>query len=743
MKVFAVVTASLATCSHATNSQQSTITKVVVLLQDMLAKSKTEGDQERALFAKFKCFCDQNEEEKTESIEKVGKDISVLKSKISELQGGTGGLSVESAQLAAAIDANIQAVNEATTIRNKANTAYLTEKADMESAIDQMNNAIETLSEVGADQTLGAAADTKQFMASQFLQSRTISSGARAALQAVSGFLEPAQANTVESFLQAEAPFTGTYTSQSGQVVGILKSMRDTFKANLAAATTAETQQLESHNVLVQTLVTAKTEMTASLASKQEGMGSNDGDLSAKEDQRDQAIAQKASDEVYLQKLLAMCEEKTNEYNERKMLRSQEDAAIAEAVAILNSDGAFETFGKGSATSFIQLRSRHVRVHGGVTPAQKQLKDVLLSVKSPRLEKIVAMVQTENQAENVFDVVLKEMAAMIEVIAEEEKADETKYEWCNYEYYQTEDEVDAKEDEKDTLSNEVTALTILINDPVTGLKAQIAATEASLLENVASQKSETKARAAGTVLYQEDIANLVAAQDILNKALKVLAKYYDMLAAKLAATAFLQEDPNAPTANFNAGGQSAAGGDAISALKFILAESIKEEKAAHTAEEASQTTYEDSMQGLKTAEAGSQKSLANLHTLTASKEEELLMKTKELKTTQAELDTLEAWWTEVWGNYHNGLNPTECTFLWENFRGRTASRTAETAALNQAIVLIKATPTYQNFKASEKTEGFGDCSSCNTNENHVECKACMAKVTKPAYCAGHAGTEGC
>ena len=47
----------------------------------------------------------------------------------------------------------------------------------------------ETLSEDGADQTLGPAANTKQLMTGQFLQSRTISSHARTALQAVSGCL--------------------------------------------------------------------------------------------------------------------------------------------------------------------------------------------------------------------------------------------------------------------------------------------------------------------------------------------------------------------------------------------------------------------------------------------------------------------------------------------------------------------------------------------------------------------------
>ena len=62
--------------------------------------------------------------------------------------------------------------------------------------------------------------------------------------------------------LQSEAPFIGTYTSQSSQLVGILKSMRDTFKANLAAATTAEAQQLAAFKSLTTILDAAKADMT-------------------------------------------------------------------------------------------------------------------------------------------------------------------------------------------------------------------------------------------------------------------------------------------------------------------------------------------------------------------------------------------------------------------------------------------------------------------------------------------------
>ena len=63
-----------------------------------------------------------------------------------------------------------------------------------------------------------------------------------------------------------------------------------------------------------------------------------------------------------------MCADKTKKYNERKLLQSNEDAAVAEAVSILDSDEAFAAFGKTDATStgatgFLQMSSRHVRVH--------------------------------------------------------------------------------------------------------------------------------------------------------------------------------------------------------------------------------------------------------------------------------------------------------------------------------------------------------------------------------------------
>jgi len=62
----------------------------------------------------------------------------------------------------------------------------------------------------------------------------------------------------------------------------------------------------------------------------------------------------------------------------------------------------------------------------------------------------------------------------------------------------------------------------------------------------------------------------------------------------------------------------------------------------------------------------------------------------------------------------------------------------------EAIGLIKATPAYKTAMAEAKVEGFGDCKEpCTKDEADAKCKACLADVTVPAYCAGHAGTKGC
>jgi len=85
-----------------------------------------------------------------------------------------------------------------------------------------------------------------------------------------------------------------------------------------------------------------------------------------------------------------------------------------------------------------------------------------------------------------------------------------------------------------------------------------------------------------------------------------------------------------------------------------------------------------------------------------------------------------------------------CDFITSNFKLREANRATEKNALQKAVRLIKRTPAYKTAVNEATVASYGDCKQpCTKDEAAVECKACMADVTIPAYCAGHKGVKGC
>merc|ERR1719238_1741369 len=92
-------------------------------------------------------------------------------------------------------------------------------------------------------------------------------------------------------------------------------------------------------------------EMKDSYADKQKDLGGNDKTLSAKKKQLSNSKKIKAFEQDFLDKLLPMCQDKAEGYANRKLLRANEEAAIAEAISILNSDDAFATFQTVDATT--------------------------------------------------------------------------------------------------------------------------------------------------------------------------------------------------------------------------------------------------------------------------------------------------------------------------------------------------------------------------------------------------------
>jgi len=739
MKFFTVF--ALLALGTATNVEKSrTITQVVELLQKMLEKSKQEGDEERKVYAKFKCYCDTNEAEKKAEIEELTEQIALLESDIEKTQGSTGGLSEEVAQLKADIAANNAAQEEATTIRKKEKKAFEAERDDLRQAIKQMRAAIEVLSKVGADQTQSTGADNKQFMAGKGAAMVQLSNEVQTALKSAMALMKPEHASVATAFLQA--PFTGTYTSQSAQVMGIIKNMRDTFEANLADAITTEKEAVKAYDEFMKIKKKELAEMKASYKTKQKAMGGNDGTLASKRKQLAKAKKTKASDEEFLESLLPLCATKAKGYANRKLLRTNEEAAIAEAISILNSDDAFATFGTVDATStggglqFVQIAMHKTEEVNTRKEAQKLLANAAKEAKSSRLFKVLANLQ----AENPFDTVLDEIDKMIELIGEEAAQDKENLDWCNKE--RKENKAELKQKKKDILGleKEIDRLDDLINNPKEGLKVSIAEQEQKLVENNEAQKTETASRLEENIAYQKDVKNLVQAESILTKAIKVLEAYYKEMEAKLeAGEAFVQtkEDPNPPKIfeDNSYSGQSKQGGDVIDMLTFIRKETIAERDEAHADEEKAQADYEDSMTKLKKEQKEGEENLASLQENLAQAEKDLLNAQEDFKATVKDKEAIEAYLLKI---------KPGCDFITKNYDLREKNRGIEKKALEKATRLIKGTPAYKSAVNAATVESYGECKEpCTKDADHVECKACQADVTIPAYCAGHKGTKGC
>merc|ERR1719335_1017704 len=65
----------------------SPIRKVVTMIEDMKATVEKEGEEDKAAYDKYACWCQTNDAEKTKAIEDAEKAIEALSALIEELAG--------------------------------------------------------------------------------------------------------------------------------------------------------------------------------------------------------------------------------------------------------------------------------------------------------------------------------------------------------------------------------------------------------------------------------------------------------------------------------------------------------------------------------------------------------------------------------------------------------------------------------------------------------------------------------
>merc|ERR1719235_1608365 len=183
-------------------------------------------------------------------------------------------------------------------------------------------------------------------------------------------------------YFDAEPTFKQSYAPQSGQIFGILKQMKETFETNLSSSQKEEMQAQAAYEDLKaakEEEIKAGTELKDTKT--QELADTDEKNVNAKTDLEDTRNSLSA-DQKFLMNLKETCQMTDQEWEERQKSRAEEIKAVSEALAILSSDEAHDTF--TSTFNFVQVKAK-ARATRARDSASKMLFSAAKKYANPRL----------------------------------------------------------------------------------------------------------------------------------------------------------------------------------------------------------------------------------------------------------------------------------------------------------------------------------------------------------------------
>merc|ERR1719262_723428 len=171
--------------------------------------------------------------------------------------------------------------------------------------------------------------------------------------------LSNADRDVLSSFLSAgaEASEKYQYAPASGEILGILKQMKDEMEKDLAEIKAKEAEAAKNFEEMVAAKTKQIDACTKEIEEKLARKGETAVEIATMKNDLEDTIEGLAEDKKFLADLGKNCELKKKEWAERCKMRQMELAALAETIKILNDDDALELFKKTiPSASFVQLQ---------------------------------------------------------------------------------------------------------------------------------------------------------------------------------------------------------------------------------------------------------------------------------------------------------------------------------------------------------------------------------------------------
>jgi len=642
---------------EATTLGANPIRRVVKLLQGMQKKTEQEGKKEAKLFEEYMCYCKTGGNDLSNSISAAQTKVPQLESSIKEAESLKVQLQKDVRKQKASIaDARVT-IDKATAIREKEAASYSKDMADYKNNIAALGKAIAAI-EAG---TFGG-----------FLQSR---GGSRtvALLQqlTLNEEMSSADRDMLSGFLSQNEQSS---TLGSGQILGILKQMKENMQNELAEVTKSDGESRKSFEALIAAKEKELGSSQAAVESKVERMAETGISIVQMKEDLDDTTKGLSEDQAFVADLKKSCAAKQAEWDERCKIRADELLAIGETIKILNDDNALDLFKKTlPSASFLQMQVSGKEVRQEAIGALHTFRHRHRRHIDPQLDFIVLALRGKT---NGFEVVVASIDKMIGLLDKEQTEDDQKKAYCEAKLDKTEDQkksLEQKVEDTEKAMEEAKDTIATLADEIKGLAESITALDKSVAEATANRKAENAE-------YKESMAANVAAKKLLEMAEARLSKFYAGKFMQIRVHDADAAPPSPPPETWDAYKTKGEGAGGVGQMLRVLMTDLEKEITESKVEEKSaQSEYERFIADSGEKRRVDAQALADKESAKADLEKALQTMAATRKSTRFEAMAK----AETLRDLH-----IECDFLLSNYETRQEARTGEVDSLKKAKAVL-------------------------------------------------------
>merc|ERR1719271_1615638 len=397
----------------------------------------------------------------------------------------------------------------ATSIREKEHAEFVETTGDAKANVDALTGAIAAL---------------EKGMGKSFIQQNAQSVARVVKVVKAATTVDEYEKSEIMGLLQGKQNPFGDYSAASGEIVGMLKAMKDEMDKDLNGAVGDE----EAAAKAFEELAAAKKDEIAAASEAIESKTVRSGDLAVSvtttADDIEDTTSEMKETQAFIANMASQCALKKKEWAARQAMRAEEISAISEAIKVLNDDDALDLFKKTLSLSqqskdmdFIQQKtssSNALRAREMVT--------ALVKKASPHRAEL-ALIEFGLKSKAVdFSKILAMIDGMAKVLGEEQKEDDNTKAYCDKELTKSAQE---KKDTEEAISaseaaiEEMTDESATLADEIKSLGKEIKDLDKAVAEATEQRKGEHEE----FITFQTQNS---AALQLIEKAKNKLFKFY-------------------------------------------------------------------------------------------------------------------------------------------------------------------------------------------------------------------------